>query len=419
MYTRFTRRPIRQNVVDTHCGQPRDFLARHQQSAAEAVGRGEAVIRQIGPQLLQRIADTRNLRLAWDYLAVHGGQAPGPNGLRYDDLEGGEVWDLVRALGIAIRTGGYRPGPHKERQIAKTSGRGYRTLKLQNIEDRVVQRAIVQIIQPVLDPGFDEDSYGFRPGLGRHNALARAERLTTYAGFTTWIVDDVRDAFDKVPRNRLLDVLARKFPRDVVDLIRVVTDAESKRGLRQGSPLSPLLLNVYLDHFVDRPWRQRHPDQPLIRTADDILILCGDGETAQEAYVDLSGLLNAAGLPLKGICETAIRDLAAGDHAAWLGFDIGLRDGAVTCQLSERVWRSLAAALASAHEKPNSPLVAVDIISGWLDQAGPCYASADRDAVLDRLIAVAQELAFDELPARDELLARWQQAAARFERLLG
>ena len=63
--------------------------------------------------------------------------------------------------------------------------------------------------------------------------------------------------------------------------------------------------------------------------------------------------------------------------------------------------------------------MAVDILSGWLDQAGPCYAFADHDAVVDHMMAVAQELAFDELPARDELLARWQQAAARFEGLRG
>jgi len=66
-----------------------------------------------------------------------------------------DFWDLLRALSKAINDGTYRPGPDRTTRIAKSSRRGHRTLRLQNIEDRVVQRGIVQIIQPLLDPGFD------------------------------------------------------------------------------------------------------------------------------------------------------------------------------------------------------------------------------------------------------------------------
>ena len=112
------------------------------------------------------VADPRTLHSAWDHLSRKGGKAPGPNGLRYSDLTGAEVWDLCRCLGHAIGSDAYGRGGELIRWISKGPGRGERPLVLSNIEDRVVEKAIVLVLQPLLDPLFDDRSYGYRPGAG-------------------------------------------------------------------------------------------------------------------------------------------------------------------------------------------------------------------------------------------------------------
>ena len=142
------------------------------------------------------------------------------------------------------------------------------------------------------------------------HALATAEANVTSARQTCLIVDDGKDAFGQISRNRLLDVLKLTLPGNVTELIELVMTTDSRRGVRQGSPLSPLLLNVCLDHFLDKPWKRRHPDEPLIRSADDILICCGSVGEAGRAYQDLKKMMTAAGMPLKGDEASAIQDLS-------------------------------------------------------------------------------------------------------------
>ena len=160
----------------------------------------------------------------------------------------------------------YRPGRDRRVPIPKASGHGTRTLLIQSIIDRLVQRAIVQTVQPYLDPTFDEQSYGYRPGCDRQQALARAERLALSANTWVWLTEDLKDAFNQVPQRRLLDVVRHRLPNEgIVRLIEHVVLTDTGRGLRQGGCLSPLLLNLYLDHHLDRRWRMRHPDLSLLR----------------------------------------------------------------------------------------------------------------------------------------------------------
>jgi len=160
----------------------------------------------------------------------------------------------------------------------------------------------------------------------RHKQLALLEQYAKNEGRSVLLVEDIKDAFTQVPHGRLLDVLRGKLPEDVMRLIEMIIDNDIKTGLRQGSPLSPLLMNIYLDHFLDRPWNKLHPDLPLIRTVDDVLILCRTVDEAHVAYADLEKLLRPAAMPLKGTEETSIKDLACGDTARWLGYEISMQD---------------------------------------------------------------------------------------------
>jgi RNA-directed DNA polymerase len=368
----------RQVSVDCHQGDGRDFLRRHRLEAA-AAARGDGKTRRAFlAQLLPRTADSRNLRVAWDTLAAGDGQAPGLDGFRLTDLEGDEVWQLIHTLRTAILTDTYRTAPDRQKQIPKASGTGYRTLSIPTVIDRFVQRASVQTVQPYLEPIQDDHSFGFRAHVDSNRALARAEELAVQEDRWVWLTEDLRDAFNHVPQRRLLDVVRVYLPEPkmLVLLERIVLTA-SGRGLRQGGNLSPLLLNLYLHHFLDAPWRKHHADVPLLRWADDVLVLCRDREEARQVYHGLRALLLPAGMQLKGGWDQALHDLGRGASAEWLGYRFSRSGTGLNVSTTEKAWKHLSEKLELAHEKDDSPIRAVQTILGWVGQMGPCFSSTD------------------------------------------
>jgi hypothetical protein len=402
-------------AVRHHRGDRRAFLRRCAEVIRNALQSGPAGVLQIAPYLLGWVADPRTLRCAWDDLARHGGQAPGPNSHRYDEYDEHEIWALCRRLGQCVRDGTYRPGDERVRRIPKGPGRGERPLVLQNIEDRVVQRAVTLITQMVLDPLFDPHALGFRPGKDRLHALALAEGYLVMEGHTVWVAEDLKDAFLNVPLPRLLQVVQKYLVADdLVELIGRILGGASTPGLRQGGPLSPLLLNLYLHHVLDRPWRKRHPNLPMIRVADDILLLARTAKKAKQAHATLTSLLTPAGMPVKLGFAKAVSRLTAGETADWLGYRARRTKQGMVVGVGERPWERLDEKLTQAHDEPNSPARADAIIRGWVDQLGPCFPHVDRDEFCDRIRAVAHAQAFDEIPSRSDLKALWQRAYARW-----
>lgn len=398
----------------SHSGRSCDFLDQHRREVREALQSGGETLNKLRDSLLVSIADERNLKIAWDHLARYGGQAAGPNGHRFVDYSSHEVWSLMRCIGVAILNDTYRSGPVRRCRIGKISGHGYRTLSIQNIEDRAVGRAVTQIVQPVLDPTFEPTSSGYRPGVSRINALADAIRLTA-EGHTIWIDDDCQDAFDRVPNNRLKDIVRRKLPDNVSGLIGRTITSGGRRGIPQGSPLSPLLLNVYLDHLVDKPWRTRHPDIPLLRHADDLLLCCRDHATARAAYADLNRMLTSAGMRLKGVASSVICDLSYGNTTTWLGYQVSSVESGLQIKIADRSWQLLTQHLKQAHYKPCSSLVASAVVTGWLDQLGPCFEFENRQLVCHRIAAIASQYSFEEIPSPWCLLRIWQRSFDRWQ----
>jgi hypothetical protein len=342
--------------------------------------------------------------------------------LRFDDLDRDERWELARVLGKCISAGTYRPGPDRIVKIPKRSGRGTRSLRLQNIEDRIVQRAILQVIQPVIDPTFAKTSLGFRPGMGREDALAMAEQVAIKDGRWTWIVDDIRDAFDQVPQQRLMDILRRRaLPEELLELVKVVIENGTGRGLRQGGSLSPFLLNVYLDHFLDRPWAKQMAGCLLIRYGDDLLVLPQDQIQTSETDACLRKRLLAAGMPLKGSAPTSIHDLRTAEPIEWLGYRIRMMGRGVEVLPTEievlpggRSWDRLRDDLKMAHTKPNSPIRAIETIEGWVGQMGPCLPFLDITDFVARITTLASGLAF-EVPSPRRIVELIDNAYRRWE----
>lgn len=419
MYEYLSRRSVGHDSsnVTYHSGTCQDFLDRHEADAKLALTGGVRGAREIAPTLFRRIADPRTLRLAWDYLATKGGPAPGPDRRRYKDYTSPEIWEWCRCLASAIREGTYRSGEERVRWVEKASRRGSRPITVLSIADRVVQRAIFQIIQPVLDPLFSAHSMGYRPSLGTWHALSVAEHITQTERRGVWVIEDVRDAFQNVPLSRLLQVVSKLLPADdLLSLLANILPSTRLPGLRQGGSVSGLLLNVYMNHFLDRPWSEEG-NPPLIRVADDLLVLCRSESQAMKARSELLRLLIPAALPLKS-SDSSIRNLSAGQSADWLGFAITKSKRGLAYSVADRGWTRLDDLFGLAHSQPDAPIHAVRcVIRPWLRHRAPCYSADVRELVCSRLLDAARTHGFEELPGLPELLGFWAEAADRWTEL--
>jgi len=384
----------------------------------DAVATGGGALAEVGSNLLGWASDPRMLRLAWDTLAARG-QAPGSDGCRYSDFDEPGVWDLLRDLSRSVRDGSYERGPVRRIRIPKDRSNpaaGTRKLTLLNIADRVLQRAIVETVQPLLESLFSARSLGFRPGKNRYTALAAAERITVGEGRDIWVTEDIRNAFDNIPIGRLVDVLTARIRSDtLVELIKR-SCAAGKRGVLQGGPLSPLLLNLYLHHFLDSEWQRACPDTPLLRYADDLLILCKSREEAEGRWQDLRSILLPAGMQLKAsFAADVTHEIAGSDVADWLGFQISRMGERLNIGIGAKAWSGLQQGLCRAQEKSNSPVRAIQTIESWIRQIGACHEWVDHDGVLEKVRTVAAAEGFNELPSGECLLEHWHQAQRNWQ----
>jgi RNA-directed DNA polymerase len=221
---------------------------------------------------MEEACDRTNLRMAWRRVKANRG-SPGVDGMTVAQLPGylEEHWPVLR---IQLLAGTYRPQPVKRVEIPKPGG-GVRVLGIPTVIDRLIQQALLQVLQPRWDPTFSEHSYGFRPGRSAHQAVAAAQRHQS-EGYR-WVVDmDLEKFFDRVHHDRLMARVAERVSdRRMLRLIRAYLTAgvmegglvsPRDEGTPQGGPLSPLLSNLVLDELDRELARRGHR---FVRYADD------------------------------------------------------------------------------------------------------------------------------------------------------
>ena len=394
--------------VTNRTASHRKTVDRIQQVVRQHAEAGPGGGRELAPNLLNWIADVRNLRTAWDYLAKEGGESPGPNDLTYRDLSTGELMVMLNQLRTLILDGEYRPGPTRTVKIPKLSGNGTRTLTLQNIQDRVVARACVQVLQPLLQPQLRQTE---RTASGhRQRLLAELERQVMDDGRTRIVKNDIRDAFDHVPQNRLFQVLPRVIPSpELCSLIERCVRTDSGRGLRQGSPLSPILLDAYLDHFLVRHWEREFTGAPLLKYVDDILIACRTRTDAEAAAEQLVANLRNCGFSTKAEARESVLDLAD-SPVEWLGMSLQRTGDQLAITPAQRCWTSLEASLSDVQDRSSAPLIANQVVRGWVNQIGPCYESLNHRETYARVQEIAGVQGFDELLSLEKFQQVWDAA---------
>jgi len=221
--------------------------------------------------------------------------APGVDGQTIADVEANLEAELAR-LAHELRTKTYRPQPVRRVTIPKPGG-GERNLGIPAVRDRIVQQAMLDILQPIFDPDFHPSSYGYRPGRSCRDAVAKATMFLRQYKLVHVVDMDLSKCFDRLDHDLIVASIRRRV-RDgsILALLRMFLESgvmvegnweATEVGSPQGGVISPLISNVYLDAFDQEMKRRGHR---IVRYADDILILCrsrGAAEHAREIATDI------------------------------------------------------------------------------------------------------------------------------------
>ena len=242
--------------------------------------------------------DVDRLRLA--YFALRPKAAPGVDGVTWHEY-GQDLEDNLRSLHERVHRGSYRAKPVRRAYIPKRDGR-LRPLGVAALEDKVLQRAVVEVLNSIYEADFLGFSYGFRPGRSPHDALdALATGIKRRK--VSWVLDaDIRDYFTSLDQSWLVRFLEHRIADGrILRLIQkwlsagVIENGERSRteqGTAQGASVSPLLANVYLHYVLDlwaHQWRTRNArgDVILTRFADDYIVGFEHREDAERFLADL------------------------------------------------------------------------------------------------------------------------------------
>ncbi len=277
----------------------------------------------------------------------HG--APGIDGVTFDDIEKGKAnsedkenrniqvnpLDLyLNQIQQDLKEGTYYPSRYRKQEIPKGNGK-VRILSIPTIKDRIVQTALKLILEPIFEADFQDGSYGYRPGRKPGEAIKRID-IAILQNKTKVLDLDIRSFFDDVRHHHLLEKIAKRtVDPDILRLVKRILKANGRKGIPQGSPISPLFANIYLNDIDKRlekikvETRTTAKDQKqydgieYARFADDLVVLVnkyGSASLIEEIRAELTSELQKVGLTLNEE-KTKLIDLEQQESFSFLGFD--------------------------------------------------------------------------------------------------
>lgn len=246
--------------------------------------------------LLDEVLSPANLRQAWEEVAENRGMA-GVDEVSIRRWRRNWEERLVR-LAKDVRSNRYKPGRLRRRRIPKREAGQWRILRIPTVTDRILQRAVLEVLYPVFEARFLDCSFGYRPGRGLENAVERLLVLREN-GFRYVLDADIDDFFNRVVHAKLIDFWQEDLPDSSLDSLLEAwlaaggAQAHLELGIPMGSPLSPLLANITL-HRLDCAVIQ--DGFQMVRYADDFLVLASSATATQRAYPRVEEHLQALGL---------------------------------------------------------------------------------------------------------------------------
>lgn len=275
------------------------------------------------PRLFDQLCSTLYLGVGFELVKKNHG-APGIDGVSLADFETNLDEELSR-LQQELCSWTYQPLPVRRVEIPKPDGKGVRLLGIPTVRDRVVQATLKLLLEPIFEPDFSPNSYGFRPGRNPHQAVEAAQQIINSG--KSYVVDiDLSKFFDRINHDRLIarmgeKVTDKRILRLVGQLLRsgVMVNGvvnPSKEGAMQGGPLSPLLSNIVLDE-LDKELEKRGLE--FCRFADDCNIFVSSQKAAERVMEKVSQFIEKK-LKLKVNQEKS--QVAKSEKVKFLGFTV-------------------------------------------------------------------------------------------------
>ncbi|MCP4288308.1 MAG: group II intron reverse transcriptase/maturase [Gammaproteobacteria bacterium] len=264
--------------------------------------------------------------------------SPGVDGVTISEFETRLVEELGR-LREELDSWTYQPAPVRRVEIPKPGGKGIRLLGVPTVRDRVVHATLKLILEPIFEPLFSENSYGFRPGRNQRQAVEAAREIV--AAGKPYVVDiDLSKFFDRIGHDRLIARMGRVIPdKRILRLTGKILRSgilanglvtPSTEGAVQGSPLSPLLSNIVLDE-LDKELERR--GLAFCRFADDCNIFVKTPKAAERVMANVSGYIEKR---LKLVVNRDKSQVARSDRVKFLGLTIVGKSIAISRQALQR-----------------------------------------------------------------------------------
>lgn len=279
--------------------------------------------------LYVHICKEETLQASYELCKANNG-SPGVDGETFADVEQYGVEQYLSNIRNELESGTYYPTRNRVKEISKGNGKT-RKLGIPTIKDRIVQGAVKLILEPIFEADFQPGSYGYRPKRTAHEAIAAVS--SAIVSEQTRVIDvDLKSYFDTIRHDTLLNKVATRVQDDsVMHLLKLIVKSNGRRGVPQGSVISPLLSNIYLTEVdkmlekakeVTREGRYSHIT--YARWADDLVILVDGYRKWDWLYkgveIRLREELNKLGVAINEE-KTRVVDLKKGEKFAFLGFE--------------------------------------------------------------------------------------------------